>query len=135
MGLNYDLGEKSENFWRMNHFKIFNKTNRNFCWQKMLDFSRILALQIVDNLIWYGTLCICYLSLVLSDFNHVVCYGSNLRLFLCGPGHPPPEILRQKNFPIWSIVCVSLFRVIWLFTGIMILDIYWSISTTKKIFY
>ena len=51
MGLNYDLGEKSENLRRINHFKKFNKANRKFCWQKMLDFSRILALKIVDNLI------------------------------------------------------------------------------------
>ena len=48
------LGDKSENLRRMNHLKKFNKANRKFCWQKMLDFSRIiclLALKIVDNLI------------------------------------------------------------------------------------
>ena len=61
MGLNYDLGDKSENLRRMNHFEKFNKANRKFCWQKMLDFSRImyyyyyylriLGLTIVNNLI------------------------------------------------------------------------------------
>ena len=30
MGLNYDLGDKSENLRRMNHFKKFNKANRIF---------------------------------------------------------------------------------------------------------
>ena len=30
MGLNYDLGDKSENLRRMNHFEKFNKANRNF---------------------------------------------------------------------------------------------------------
>ena len=29
MGLNYDLGGKSENLRRMNHFEKFNKANRN----------------------------------------------------------------------------------------------------------
>ena len=43
MGLNYDLGDKSENLRRMNHLKEFNKANRKFCWQKMLDFSRIIC--------------------------------------------------------------------------------------------
>ena len=51
MGLNYDFGEKSENLRRMNHFKKFNKANRKFFWQKMLDFLRILEFKIVDNLI------------------------------------------------------------------------------------
>ena len=49
MGLNYNLGDKSENLRRMNHFEKFNKANRNFFWQKML--VHILALKIVDNLI------------------------------------------------------------------------------------
>ena len=30
MGLNYDLGDKSENLRRMNHFEKFNKANRFF---------------------------------------------------------------------------------------------------------
>ena len=30
MGLNYDLGDKSENLRRMNHFEKFNKANRRF---------------------------------------------------------------------------------------------------------
>ena len=55
MGLNYDLGDKSENLRKMNHFEKFNKANRNFFLQKMLkvniyslwkmlDFSSILCL-------------------------------------------------------------------------------------------
>ena len=43
MGLNYDLGDKSENLRRMNHFEKFNKANNNFFLQKMLDFSNILC--------------------------------------------------------------------------------------------
>ena len=43
MGLNYDLGDKSENFRRMNHFEKFNKANRIFFLQKMLDFSSIIC--------------------------------------------------------------------------------------------
>ena len=30
MGLNYDLGDKSENLRRMDHFEKFNKANRIF---------------------------------------------------------------------------------------------------------
>ena len=30
MGLNYDLGDKSENLRRMNHFEKFNKAKRIF---------------------------------------------------------------------------------------------------------
>ena len=30
MGLNYNLGDKSKNLRRMNHFKNFNKADRNF---------------------------------------------------------------------------------------------------------
>ena len=41
MVLNYDLGDKSENLRRMNHFQKFNKANRNFFLQKMLDFSSV----------------------------------------------------------------------------------------------
>ena len=37
MGLNYDLGDKSENLRRINHFEKFNKANR------MLDFSSIMC--------------------------------------------------------------------------------------------
>ena len=43
MGLNYDLGDKSENLRRMNHFEKFNKANRFFFLQKMLDFSSIMC--------------------------------------------------------------------------------------------
>ena len=43
MGLNYDLGDKSEKLRRMNHFEKFNKANRNFFLQKMLDFSIIIC--------------------------------------------------------------------------------------------
>ena len=39
MGLNYDLGDKSENLRRMNHFEKFNKVNRIFYLQKMPDFK------------------------------------------------------------------------------------------------
>ena len=30
MDLNYDLGDKSENLRKINHFEKFNKANRNF---------------------------------------------------------------------------------------------------------
>jgi len=43
MGLNYDLGDKSENVRKMNHFEKFDKANRNFFLQKMLDFSSIIC--------------------------------------------------------------------------------------------
>ena len=43
MGLNYDLGDKSEKLGRMNHLKKLNKAKRNFCLQKMLDFSSIMC--------------------------------------------------------------------------------------------
>ena len=42
MGLNYDLGDKSENLRRKNHFEKFNKANRNYFLQKMQDFSSII---------------------------------------------------------------------------------------------
>ena len=41
MGLNFDLGDKSENLRRINHFKKINKAYRKFCWQKILDFSQV----------------------------------------------------------------------------------------------
>ena len=44
MGLNYDLGDKSENLRRMNHFEKFNKANRIFR-------VFILALKIGESLI------------------------------------------------------------------------------------
>ena len=53
MGLNYDLGDKSENLRRMNRFEKFDKANARF----FEYYMRILALNIRDNLIWYGTLC------------------------------------------------------------------------------
>ena len=43
MGLNYDLGDKSENLRRMNHFEKFNKTNIIFFLQKVLDFLSIMC--------------------------------------------------------------------------------------------
>ncbi len=43
MGLNYDLGDKSENLTRMNRFEKFNKAKRNFFLQEMLDFSSTLC--------------------------------------------------------------------------------------------
>ena len=52
MGLNYDLGDKSENLRRMNHFEKFNKANRNFFAENARFFEyyvRILALMIGDN--------------------------------------------------------------------------------------
>ena len=61
MGLNYDLGEKSENLRRINHLEKFNKANRIFFAVNARFFEyyvRILALKTGDNLIWYGTLCI-----------------------------------------------------------------------------
>ena len=39
MGLNYDLGDKSENLKRMNHLKKFDKANKNFFLQKMQNFQ------------------------------------------------------------------------------------------------
>ena len=59
MGLNYELGDKSENLIRMNHFEKFNKANRFFFAENARFFEyyvRILALKIGDNLIWHGTL-------------------------------------------------------------------------------
>ena len=62
MGLNYELGDKSENLIRMNHFEKFKKAIRNFFfWQKMLD-ARVLCVYFgakdwrQSNI--YGTLCI-----------------------------------------------------------------------------
>jgi len=54
MGLNYDLGDKSENLGRMNHLKKFNKAKRIFFAENARFFEhyvRILALKIGDNLI------------------------------------------------------------------------------------
>ena len=42
-GFNYDLGDKSENLRRMNHFEKFNKVNRIFYLQKMPDFLSIMC--------------------------------------------------------------------------------------------
>ena len=55
MGLNYDLGGKSENLRRMNHCEKFNKANRNNKAWFFACYGRILALKIWDNLIWYGS--------------------------------------------------------------------------------
>ena len=44
MGLNYDLGDKSEYLRRKNPFEKFNKAYRNYFFlQKMLDFSSIMC--------------------------------------------------------------------------------------------
>ena len=43
MGLNYDLGDKSEKLRRMKYFEKFNKANRTFFSQKMLDFLVLCA--------------------------------------------------------------------------------------------
>ena len=51
MDLNDDLGDKSGNLRKINHFQKFDKANRKFCLQKMLDISSTLALKIGDNLI------------------------------------------------------------------------------------
>ena len=55
MGLNYNLGDKSENLRRMNHFEKINKANRNFDCRLnarfLENYVRILALKIGDNLI------------------------------------------------------------------------------------
>ena len=44
MGLNCDLGDKSENLRRMNHLEKFNKANKKFVLQKLLDFSSIMCI-------------------------------------------------------------------------------------------
>ena len=54
MGLNNDLGDKSENLRRMNNFEKFNKANRNFFAENARFFQynvRIQVLKIGDNLI------------------------------------------------------------------------------------
>ena len=43
MGLNYDLGDKSDNLRRMNHFEKVNKAKRKYFLQKMLAFSSIMC--------------------------------------------------------------------------------------------
>ena len=53
MGLNYDLGNKSENLGRMNHFEKFEKAKIIFFAENarfFKDYVRILALKIGDNL-------------------------------------------------------------------------------------
>jgi len=53
--LNYDLGDKTENLRRMNHFEKFNMANRNFFFAENARFFeyfvRILALNIGENLL------------------------------------------------------------------------------------
>ena len=55
MGLNYDLGDKSENLRRMNHFEKFNKANKTFFLAIKARFFEyymcILALKIEESLI------------------------------------------------------------------------------------
>ena len=54
MGLNYDLGDKSEYLRRITHFEKLNKSNRFFFAVNARFFEyyvRILALKIGDNLI------------------------------------------------------------------------------------
>jgi len=43
MGLNYDLGDKSENLKRMNHFETFNKANRIFFFAENDNFQSIMC--------------------------------------------------------------------------------------------
>ena len=43
MGQNYDLGDKSGKLRKINHFKTFDKANRKFCLQKMLDVLSIMC--------------------------------------------------------------------------------------------
>ena len=42
MGLNYDLGDKSENLRRMNHFKKFDKANKIFFSPENANFLSIM---------------------------------------------------------------------------------------------
>ena len=54
MGLNYDLGDKSENLGRINHFKNLIRLKEFFFAENVRFFDyyvRILALKIGDNLI------------------------------------------------------------------------------------
>ena len=54
MGINYNLGDKSENLRRMNHFEKFNKANRFFVVAENARFFeynvRILEIMIWDAL-------------------------------------------------------------------------------------
>ena len=43
MGLNYNLGDKSENLRRMNHFENFNKADRNFFAENARFFFNIMC--------------------------------------------------------------------------------------------
>ena len=43
MGLNYDLGDKSENLRRINHFKKFNKAKRKFFFAEKARFFEYCA--------------------------------------------------------------------------------------------
>ena len=45
------FGGQIRKFKKNESFKKFHKAKRKFCWQKILDISRIFALKIVDNLI------------------------------------------------------------------------------------
>ena len=55
MGLDYDLGDKSEKLRRIKHFEKFNKAKRNFFFAENARFFdyyvRILTLKTGDNLI------------------------------------------------------------------------------------
>ena len=55
MSLNYDLGDKSENLIRINHFEKFNKAIRIFFFAENARYFEhyllILALKIGNNLI------------------------------------------------------------------------------------
>ena len=42
MGLNYDLGDKSENLKRMNHLKKFDKASKIFFSPENANFSSIM---------------------------------------------------------------------------------------------
>ena len=45
MDLNDDLGDKSGNLRKINHFQKFDEANRKFCLQKMLDISSIMCVR------------------------------------------------------------------------------------------
>ena len=52
MGLNYDLGDKSENLKRIHNFEKLDKANRIFFAENDIFFECVfLALKIGDNLI------------------------------------------------------------------------------------
>ena len=65
MALICDFRDISENLERLNQFKKLYKPNITICMQKTLDFFNIINLG--DNPIWYGTLCILNLLFQYSE--------------------------------------------------------------------